>query len=198
MTTRVQRLSVFRALAVLAGLAVPGLALAHPGHGGVLAGVAHPLTGADHLLALVAAGLWAALCASGAPRRVALALAGGLVLGFVLARAGWVPPVLEGGIAASVLALGLLLAAAARWPVAVGAALVGSFALLHGAAHGVEAPAPALSGPGAGYALGVIVTSLAVYAGALAAGTRLRSHPRWLRLAGADTAVPGAWLLPGV
>ncbi|GAA5174342.1 HupE/UreJ family protein [Niveibacterium umoris] len=124
-----------------AGLVVAsGSALAHPGHEAMslAAGFAHPFGGVDHLLAMLAVGLYAAR-QNGAARWA-------LPVGFVLtmlaaagvAQAGFALPVVEAGIAASVLVLGLMIAAMARLPLAASLPLVMSFALFHGAAHVAE------------------------------------------------------------
>lgn len=114
-------------------------ALAHSGHAGhdsaMLAGLSHPLGGADHLLAMLAVGLWAGQQGGAARWQAPLAFVALLAVGGALGAAGlWLPGV-EAGIAASVLALGLLLAARARLPRWAGLGLTGGFALLHGLAR---------------------------------------------------------------
>ncbi|MES2818542.1 MAG: HupE/UreJ family protein [Pseudomonadota bacterium] len=176
-------------------LLFPALAWAHPGHeaSGLLAGIAHPLLGLDHLLAMLAVGLWAAQQQGRARLAMPLTFLACLLLGGLLGFAGLNLPGLESGIAASVLALGLLVALAARPPLGLALPLTALFALAHGLAHGLELPA--LTSP-AGYALGF----MAATAGLHGAGFVLvRSLPRatapLVRLAGAGSAAAGLWLL---
>ena len=124
-----------RFLALAAVLAIAPWASAHPGHegdhGGVTwdfaGGFAHPLSGWDHLLAMVAVGLWAAQLGGRARWLVPSAFVADMVAGAALGRAGFHLPGSEQAIAASVLVLGLLLARAVRLPVTAGMALVGAF-----------------------------------------------------------------------
>ncbi|RYI96585.1 MAG: HupE/UreJ family protein, partial [Acetobacteraceae bacterium] len=122
-----------------AALLLPGTALAHPGGAlshGLLAGFSHPFSGADHLLAMVAVGLWAGL--SGGAARLALpgGFLGGMALGALLGLSGVALPMAEAGILASVIVLGALAALAVRPPLVLGVALAAGFGLLHGHAHG--------------------------------------------------------------
>ena len=131
------------ALALPAGILVATPVWAHSGpglQGGFVAGVLHPLGGVDHLLAMIAVGLWGAFL--GARLVVALPIVFPLlmVVGAVLGmRAMPLPPV-ELGIAASVLVLGLCIAGAWRAPAWLALAIVAVFALFHGYAHGLELP----------------------------------------------------------
>jgi urease accessory protein len=127
----------------LTAIGTSGPALAHTGieHAfSFAAGFRHPLTGLDHLLAMVAVGLWAGLAGGRALWVWPLAFVGVMLAGGALAMAGVPLPLVEPGILASVVILGLLVLAAARLPVAVGAMLIAGFALLHGHAHGAELP----------------------------------------------------------
>ena len=183
------RLRPARHLLALLWLGAPALALAHPGEAahahGFAAGLAHPFTGLDHLLAMLALGVWSALGA----RRVALApLAFGAAL---LAGAAFgVPlPVVEPMIAASLLGLGLLLAGGTRLPALAGAGVAALFGVFHGAAHGQE-----LSGPAA--LAGMAAASLLLQGAGLLLGRLLRERAAWLpRLAGTVLALFGASLL---
>ena len=107
-------------------LLAPALAFAHPGHGdnGLIAGISHPLGGIDHLLAMVAVGLWAAQQKGVARWALPCTFVGTMLIGGVLGFEGMQLPAMESGIAASVLALGLAVALAVRPPlvVAVGGA----------------------------------------------------------------------------
>ncbi|PWC36075.1 HupE/UreJ family protein [Azospirillum sp. TSO35-2] len=153
-------------------LALP--AAAHPGHAAdamFLQGFLHPLSGIDHLLTMVAVGVWAAQNGGRAvwllPAAFVAMLAGGAALGM----AGVELPAVEAGIAASVAVLGLLVALNKRVPVIAGMALVGAFAVLHGHAHGAEMPEaaqPLL------YGLGFIVSTVLLHGVGIAIGMARR------------------------
>lgn len=154
-------------------LLFPALAQAHPGHEGgdvtwdFSAGFAHPLTGIDHILAMVAVGLWAAQLGGHARWLVPSAFVSVMILGAALGHTGAVVPGVEQGIAASVLVLGLLIAANARLPVAAGMGLVGLFALFHGFAHGAEMPA---SVSGLSYGVGFVFATALLHAAGVGLG----------------------------
>ena len=128
-------------------LAAAPAALAHPGHDGheltwdFSSGFSHPLFGADHLLAMLAVGLWAVQLGGRARWLVPAAFVSVMALGAALGRSGVTIPGMEQMIAASVLVFGLLIASAAKLPAAGGMALVALFAIFHGFAHGAEMPA---------------------------------------------------------
>jgi urease accessory protein len=181
----------------LAGLSLvftsPALAHVAPGEtGGLIAGLAHPVLGMDHLLALLAMGLWSASLAA----RARLLAAGGI--GLLLAASalagisGLVLPYMETGIALSVLILGLMLSFAFRQP-ASGLILIALFTLFHGNAHGVEAPSN-LSLPA--YFLGFILASLGLVSAGQWLGRAL-SQGLAVRLSGGLLAMTGTWLLLG-
>jgi len=126
--------------------AASNAALAHTGaeHAVSFAsGFAHPWSGLDHMLAMVTVGLWAGANGGRALWAWPASFVGVMLVGGALGIAGVPMPMVEPGILASVIALGLLVLAAIRLPVAIGAALVALFALLHGHAHGAELPAEA-------------------------------------------------------
>ncbi|HLB79047.1 MAG TPA: HupE/UreJ family protein, partial [Dongiaceae bacterium] len=140
----VHGLALALAVAVVAALlSVSSAALAHTfgaAGAGFTAGLMHPFGGLDHLLAMLAVGLWAAQQRG----RAAWALSGAFVVamaaGAALALAGVALPAVEAGLAASVLVVGLVVAAALRPSPAAAGALAGLFALWHGHAHGGELP----------------------------------------------------------
>lgn len=181
-------------LAVAATLAAAP-AMAHTGHGttSLFAGLVHPL-GLDHLLAMVAVGLWSAAALTGM-RRLAgpavfmLALLAGAVAG----AAGWGHALVEPAIAASVVVLGLMLAFVRRLPAAAGLAMVAVAGSLHGLAHGAELPD---AGGFAGYALGFLAATAMLHATGLAAAPRLLALPAvvWRALSG-GVALAGLMLL---
>ncbi|MEW9808428.1 HupE/UreJ family protein [Mesorhizobium sp. ZMM04-5] len=145
---------------LLAGAALlPSLALAHTGTsvaGGFLSGFSHPILGWDHVLAMVAVGLWGAFL--GAPAMWLLPVVFPLVMAFgaVLGIVGVPVPAVETGIAASAIVLGLLIAFAARPPLWIAAIIVGAFAIFHGHAHGTELPDAANS---FAYAVGFVIAT---------------------------------------
>src|SRR5580658_805555 len=132
-------------LLALAGmLLLPGLASAHiiPGttHG-LREGFVHPFTGMDHLLAMFAVGLWAAQHRGRAVWMIPLTFVSVMILGGLIGLSGASVPGSELGIAASLLALGGLVATATRFRPSLSMVVVGFFALFHGYAHGHEMPA---------------------------------------------------------
>ena len=106
-------------------------------------GFAHPLGGLDHILAMVAVGIWASQIGGKALRAVPAAFVGVMAVGGVLGVSGVAIPFTEEGIIISVLILGVLIAAAARLPLAVSMGIVGLFAVFHGHAHGAGMPVAA-------------------------------------------------------
>jgi urease accessory protein len=134
-----------RIAVVLLAMVFTTPALAHTGSvsGGFIGGFTHPILGIDHLVAMVAVGLWGAFLGAPAiwllPVMFPLVMAAGGVAGI----AGASIPSVETAIAASAVILGLMVALAARPPLWVAAALVAAFAIFHGHAHGAELPAGA-------------------------------------------------------
>lgn len=161
---------------------------------GFVAGFAHPLGGLDHVLAMVAVGLWAAQLGGRATWQVPLAFVATMAVGGMLGFSGVALPSVELGIAGSLLVLGAMVAAAVRLPVALGAGLVGFFALFHGHAHGAEMPAIASAGL---YAFGFMLATALLHAAGLVAGLGLKHRAaEWVvRLGGAGVAAAGVVLL---
>jgi urease accessory protein len=148
-------------------LAFAGPAFAHAAHAG--SGFLHPLTGADHLLAMVGAGMWAAFLATRRPTAafwVPAAFMMMMAFGAAAGFAGMKLPFSEAGVIASVFMLGGLVLAAVRLPVAGAMMLVGWFAALHGYSHAVEAPA---GDPGS-YMLGFLPATALLHAVGLGLG----------------------------
>ena len=185
--------------AALALTATPALAHLNPGeHGSFAAGFSHPLFGADHILAMIAVGLWAWQIGGRAVALVPAAFVGTMLLGFALALAGVSLPFVEPAILASVVALGLLVALAVRLPVAGSAAVVAAFALFHGHAHGGEIGAATQFAYGAGFALATALLHAAGIALGYGLGKLASSRGHALtRLLGGLTALAGAALLIG-
>jgi len=176
-----------------------GSAFAHPGHPdafGFSDGFAHPLSGIDHLLAMLAVGLWAAQNKRLALWVLPLVFPLTMVLGALLAFAGLQLPGVETGIAASVAVLGLLIAFAIRMPVWASAAVVSVFALFHGYAHGSELPHGASAlWYGVGFVAATALLHLAGLAIGLVAGQKMAAQA--VRVGGIAIAAVGGYLLSG-
>ena len=181
-------------LTTLAGAS--SVVLAHGGvetstQQGFAAGLLHPLTGADHLAAMLAVGMWSALAMRPvwlAPLAFVVMLAAGATAGF----AGLQLPAVEPMVAASLLVIGLLVAVRQTLSMASAGAIVGLFALFHGAAHGGE-----LGGQEQWPALvGVLLSTAALHFGGVLVGRLVLLRHRWLpRAAGAAVALLGCALL---
>ncbi|RBI86183.1 protein hupE [Rhodosalinus halophilus] len=187
-----------RLIAALPLTLAAGPALAHVApleHNSFLAGATHPIFGADHVLAMVAVGLWAGMLGGRALWAVPAAFVGVMVLGFALALGGLALPLVEPAILASVVVLGLVVALGLRLPTVAGAALVGAFALFHGHAHGAEmGAAGALP-----YLAGFAATTAALHVLGLILGVALlRAGRAAPHVAGGLVAAAGAALAAGV
>ena len=175
-------------------------ALAHTGvhsGSGFVGGFAHPMLGLDHLLAMIAIGVWAAQQGGRALWAVPATFVTVMVLGGLLALTGLALPYIETGISLSVLVLGLLIAFQRNWPVTAGMAIAAVFALFHGYAHGLEIPQTA--SPLVFAAGFVLATSLLHGVGILGG----RMGPKWVRAAGVLIAATGFTLtgfslMPGI
>ncbi|MBP0495860.1 HupE/UreJ family protein [Roseomonas sp. SG15] len=188
-----------RRLLPLALALLPLPALAHTGLGhvaGFTAGFAHPLGGADHLMAMVAIGLWAGLMGGRAAWALPLAFLGAMTVGGALGMAGIGLPMVEAGIAGSVIVLGALVALAVRPPLAVALGLSALFGLVHGHAHGAEMLPGAAA---AGYAAGFLLATAGLHALGLAIGSaRMPGFRTVARVAGAGgVALMTAFLVLG-
>ncbi|WEX76548.1 HupE/UreJ family protein [Sinorhizobium numidicum] len=185
------------AAAVFGTSAAPAFAHLNPSeHGSLMAGLSHPLLGADHVLAMVAVGLWAVQIGRRALWAVPVAFVAAMALGFTLSVAGVALPFVEPAILASVVALGLVVAMAVRLSPASAAAVVGLFALFHGHAHGGE-----LGAAGAWtFAIGFTIATALLHAAGVGLGaafSRISSGGTFGRIAGAVTALAGATLILG-
>ena len=142
---------------VLAATLVGALpADAHTGLGtgfSLVDGALHPLSGLDHIAAMVTVGLWAAVAGGHCRWAWPLTFVAAMVGGGIAARHGIALPAVEPAISASVIVLGLAVASGLRVPLAAGALLIGAFAVFHGAAHGAEAPRSDFAGYAAGFAV---------------------------------------------
>jgi urease accessory protein len=171
----------------------PVLAFAHPGHitEGWLAGVHHPLSGWDHMLAMVAVGLWAATFQGKARWLIPSTFVGVMIAGFVLGAQGIQIPMLEQGIAASVLVQGLAAAWLKKVPASAAMFLVGLFALFHGVAHGAEMDSHGILS----YACGFVMATAALHVAGFALGSVMSRHQWVLRLTGSLIGLIGFSML---
>jgi urease accessory protein len=181
---------------------IGSLTLTHPAFahqqsgvaGGLSSGFLHPLTGLDHLVAMVAVGLWGAQL--GAPAIWILPITFPLVMacGGALGVLGVPLPAPELVIALSAVVLGAAVAARLRLPLAVAAVVVGVFAIFHGHAHGVELPSAAdpLS-----YGVGFVVATGLLHLCGIALGTlsHTTAGERLIQGLGAAIAAVGCYFL---
>ena len=162
--------------------------------GGFAEGLAHPFSGLDHLLAMIAVGFWAAQSGARAILLLPLVFPAMMAVGALAGGTGFPLPAVELGVAASVVALGLLVAFGARLPLLVSAGLVGLSALLHGHSHGAEMP---MAASAMGYALGFLGATLILHMIGIGGGLILNrpAIPYLARLAGSGTAAAGLVLV---
>jgi urease accessory protein len=184
------------AVAVAVLPALSSAAFAHAGFhaAGFADGLAHPFSGLDHVLAMVAVGLWASQLGRPAYWLLPASFPVVMALGAVAGANGMPLPWVEIGIAASVIVLGAAIALSLKPSLLVSTALIAAFALLHGHSHGAELPQSASA---LAYGAGFIAATLALHAIGLAFGA-WSSRPAALfatRTAGAAIAAVGAVLL---
>ena len=191
-------------LSVAALALLPSLAYTHVGigeTGGFLHGLTHPVSGLDHICALLAVGLWAAQTGGRSMWAVPLTFVSVMALGGILPLLGIGLPFAEQGIALSVLLLGVLIAASVCLPLWLSGSMVGLFALWHGHAHGTEMPALA---SGIEYVLGFMLATVLLHVVGIAFGVGMQRLPvlslaegareRAIRAAGASIALCGMYL----
>lgn len=175
---------------------VPLMAHAHVSVGhtnGLAHGLLHPLTGLDHIAAMIAVGLWAAQCGGRAAWVVPLSFVTVMLLGGLIGMAGISIPFVEPVIVASVLVLGLLIAAAVRLPLVASSLLVGLFAVFHGHAHGAEMPATA---SGLAYGIGFVLATGVLHCCGIGLGrfAQRLAGPRLAQYAGGAIVALGVYL----
>jgi urease accessory protein len=184
-------------VALIATLAVPIAASAHTGRhdtSGFLHGLLHPLGGADHLLAMIAVGLLAALSGGHARWLLPLAFPAVMAAGAIAGIAGTEITGMEAMIAVSTVAIAGLAAWGVRLQLAVLVPFVGFFAFFHGLAHGLEMPADA---SGLAYGLGFVLATASLHAVGLLGGGLLLARDGGARFArGCAAALAAAGLLP--
>ncbi len=178
-------------------ISIPAIAQAHVGHGetiGFMHGLQHPIGGLDHILAMLAVGLWAAQLGGHAVWSVPLAFLSVMALGGVLGITAVPVPFVEQGIIASDLILGALVLLATRLPLAASIGTVGLLAIFHGYAHGAEMPkeASALE-----YAAGFMVVTAALHLSGVGIAMLMNKllKDRLVRLAGGGIILGGIYVL---
>jgi urease accessory protein len=186
----------------VATIALPTIASAHPGHDGTpgfIHGFLHPLGGLDHIIAMVAVGLFAARLGGRALWLVPASFVVTMAAAGVAGMAGFALPYVEAGIALSILVLGAAIALETTMPVAAAMGLVALFAVFHGHAHGTEMPETM---SGLAYGAGFVAATAALHALGIGLGLFIsRSGEmfgrRVLQVGGTAAALAGAALLAG-
>jgi urease accessory protein len=189
---------VFRSISLLTLvlLCAPS-AFAHVQKGeaaGFLSGLKHPISGLDHVLAMVAVGLWGAQLGSPAIWVLPVAFPMVMAFGGMLGLIGVPLPGIEYGIAASAILLGVAVMFELRPPLAIAASIVAIFAIFHGHAHGTELP-PGQSG--LLYSIGFVIATGCLHAVGITIGTvhRWGWGQKFLRLAGAVVTMGGVFFM---
>jgi urease accessory protein len=176
---------------------LPSAAFAHPGHdltATFVQGVIHPLSGIDHMLAMVMVGLFAVQLGGRALWLLPSAFLAAMVVGSLAGLSGITPSMKEVGIALSVVLLGAMIALQPPTPVTVAMALVAAVALVHGHAHGAEAQGAVSFA----YVIGFLVGTAGLLLGGMLAGlciVRVSRGTLIARAAGVTAAGTGVLLL---
>jgi urease accessory protein len=185
---------------ILVGFILPSVALAHiteDTSGGLVSGMLHPVSGMDHVVAMVAVGLWGAQLGMPAIWLLPVTFPLVMAMGGVLGLLGIPLPAVELGIALSAIVLGLMVALAQRPPLAVSAIIVGLFAIFHGYAHGAELPASA--GPLA-FSVGFVFATGCLHATGILIGLIIKwpLGAKIIRIGGGAIAASGVYFLAGI
>jgi len=169
---------------------------------GFIPGLSHPISGIDHILAMVAVGIFAANLGGRAIWAVPLTFITLMAVGGVLGISGVPVPFVELGIAFSIIVFGLAVAVQWDWPVAAAMTLVGVFAIFHGHAHGTEMPVDAA---GVEYAAGLVIASgllhligIGIGLGIARAAMTMANGRRITQIGGGVIAVLGVGVLMGI
>ena len=159
---------------------------------GLIAGLTHPFVGLDHLLAMIAVGIWAGQLGGRAVWLIPLTFVSVMAAAATLASFGLLLPLMEPAIACSVLVLGLLIAGSVRLPTSVGGLLVSLFAVFHGYAHGLELPqaaSPIL------YGAGFVLATALLHGLGIGFALNSRQHKMLQRIAGYSLIAASGLLL---
>ncbi|MFN3145104.1 MAG: HupE/UreJ family protein [Paracoccaceae bacterium] len=191
--SRIAQLSLVLLLAATPALAHEGEGIA----GGFISGLTHPIFGWDHVVAMVAVGLWGAFLGKPAIWILPIVFPLVMAVGAAMGVAGIPVPQVETGIALSGVVLGLLVALAVKAPLWVASVIVGIFAIFHGHAHGTELPDAANP---AAYAVGFVISTGLLHMAGIAFGylTALPMGTYAVRAAGVVIAAVGAAFLAGI
>ena len=163
-----------------------------------VAGLAHPVGGADHILAMVTIGLWGVIAGGRALWAWPAAFVAMVVMGFAAAISGLHVPFVAPAIASSIVLLGLLVALAVRAPLGLGVVIAGLFAFFHGHAHGTDATTTGLGL--IAYASGFSLATAALHAVGIGAGFLITrsAGELLLRATGGLVAVSGLAMIAAV
>lgn len=177
-------------------LLLPNAVMAHTGAietTGLLQGLSHPIGGLDHLLAMLAVGLWASQIGGRALWAIPSSFVIVMMIGGMISLSGLQIPFVETGILLSILVLGTLIAGAFKFPVIFSAITVAMFALFHGHAHGSEMPAMSTA---ISYIIGFSLATIMLHALGLALGVLLQKAnlKKIDRFAGAAIVLSGLFL----
>ncbi len=159
---------------------------------GFISGLVHPFIGLDHILAMIAVGIWSVQIGGNAIWRLPLSFISLMIVAAFIAANGFKVPSPEVLIAISVICLGLLLALAIRLPIKLSMLLAGLFALFHGYAHGLEMPhadSPLV------YGSGFVIATTLLHLSGIVLGKIAYRHPLLSRLSGATIAIAGLYLV---
>ncbi|MGR9159739.1 HupE/UreJ family protein [Rhizobium leguminosarum] len=185
-----------RLLIALSFSAIASPALAHTGAGhadGLVAGLCHPLMGVDHLLAMLSVGAWSAAAIPNRAWAAPAAFVSAMLVGAGLGFAGVGLPGVESMVAASVLALGLMIVIGARMPVLAGLGLAGLFAVFHGHAHAGDATGDAIA-----YVAGFSLSTAAIHMAGFGIGQFIASKPMARYGLGLAVAASGLTIFSGL
>jgi len=173
---------------------LPTFAFAHPGHGnGMFAGMAHPWLGLDHMIAMMAVGMWASQQTGSVRWILPLSFVVMMVVGAVVGFGGVQLGVAQQVIAASVCVFGLVLSSAVRLPAVFCVVLTGCFAVFHGYAHAAEA----VGNSAVPYMAGFVVSTALLHVAGFGVAMLLSKRQHLVRWMGAAMAVSGAVMLLG-
>ncbi len=195
MNGMMKEMTMKKILATVFLLIMAPLAEAHTGlvQNGFMSGLSHPLLGLDHLLAMLGVGLWAGRAGGKARWWLPLTFIAVMFISAIVAQGMATLPLIENGIAVSLLLIGLFIVFAIKIPMIAGIAIVSLFAVFHGAAHGMEWP---LAVSPYSYVSGFVITTAVLHiVGVLTGGARFEKADLTVRLAGMLTSIIGGGLL---
>lgn len=184
-----------RLLFIFVLLGLSNTTFAHSGHDiyGLRAGLMHPFSGFDHLLAMIAVGLWAAQKNGWKIGLLPTTFMLMMIIGAKCALMYPYLPLIETGIAASVLVLGTITALSLKLSTRLSVTIIALFGLFHGYAHGLEmSEATEIEAYALGFLAGTITLHLAGILVGIATRTRFTQFPQML---GTLIAACGLWLL---